>query len=72
MTKRCGAAKIQLPSGTVNFLFSDIEGSTRRWTRDRDAMQNAVRLHDNLMRTAIVAHGGYVFKTVAGFGEGGI
>jgi class 3 adenylate cyclase len=56
----------------VNFLFSDIEGSTRRWTRDRDAMQNAVRLHDNLMRTAIVAHGGYVFKTVAGFGEGGI
>jgi predicted ATPase/class 3 adenylate cyclase len=53
-----------LPSGTVTFAFTDIEGSTRRWERDRAAMQAAVRRHDELMRGAILEHGGYVFKTV--------
>lgn len=53
-----------LPSGTVTFLFSDIEGSTVRWDRDRAAMQAAVRLHDDLMRSAIAANGGVVFKTI--------
>jgi class 3 adenylate cyclase len=53
-----------LPSGTVTFLFSDIEGSTTRWERDRAAMQEALRRHDSLMRRAIETHGGYVFKTV--------
>ncbi len=53
-----------LPSGTLTFAFTDIEGSTQRWDRDRDAMQAAVRRHDSLMRAAIGAHGGYVFKTI--------
>ncbi|MFN2462011.1 MAG: adenylate/guanylate cyclase domain-containing protein, partial [Candidatus Velthaea sp.] len=53
-----------LPTGTVTFVFSDIEGSTHRWERDRAGMQTAVRRHDALMRTAIEAHGGYVFKTI--------
>ena len=53
-----------LPSGTVSFVFTDIEGSTQRWDRDRAAMQLAVRRHDALLRAAIVAHDGYVFKTV--------
>ncbi|HEY8297152.1 MAG TPA: adenylate/guanylate cyclase domain-containing protein [Candidatus Baltobacteraceae bacterium] len=52
------------PSGTVAFLFSDIEGSTARWEAGRDAMQSAVHRHDTLMRSAIEAHRGYVFKTV--------
>ncbi len=52
------------PTGTVTFLFSDIEGSTQRWDRDRVAMQDAVRRHDALMRTAIEKHDGYVFKTI--------
>ncbi|HLY02154.1 MAG TPA: adenylate/guanylate cyclase domain-containing protein [Candidatus Cybelea sp.] len=52
------------PTGTVTFVFSDIEGSTQRWDRDRAAMQDAVRRHDALMRTAIAAHDGYVFKTI--------
>jgi len=38
-----------LPSGTVTFAFTDIEGSTQRWERDREAMENAVRRHDSLM-----------------------
>jgi class 3 adenylate cyclase/tetratricopeptide (TPR) repeat protein len=53
-----------VPSGTVTFLFTDIEGSTQRWDRDPAAMQKSVRLHDRLMREAIAAHNGYVFKTV--------
>ncbi len=52
------------PSGTVSFLFTDIEGSTERWDRDRDAMQAALRRHDALMHEAIAGAGGYVFKTI--------
>ena len=53
-----------LPSGTVSFAFTDIEGSTARWERDRAAMQAAVRRHDEVMRAAISEHGGHVFKTI--------
>ncbi|MDQ6781373.1 MAG: adenylate/guanylate cyclase domain-containing protein, partial [Candidatus Eremiobacteraeota bacterium] len=55
---------LTLPSGTVAFLFTDIEGSTVRWDRDAIAMQAAVRRHDELMRESIGAHRGHVFKTV--------
>jgi predicted ATPase/class 3 adenylate cyclase len=58
------AAFRSVPSGTITFAFTDIEGSTPRWERDRPAMQAAVRRHDHLMRAAIAEHGGYVFKTV--------
>src|SRR5579883_958814 len=51
-------------SGTVTFLFSDIEGSTARWERDTAAMSRALRRHDELMREAIEAHNGVVFKVV--------
>ena len=53
-----------LPTGTVTFLFSDIEGSTERWERHREAMKAAVRRHDELMHAAISEHHGHVFKTV--------
>ena len=52
------------PTGTVTFLFSDIEGSTRLWETRHSAMQAAVARHDELMRQAIAARGGHVFKTV--------
>lgn len=52
------------PSGTVTFLFTDIEGSTQRWERRPDAMSVALARHNALVRDAIEAHGGYVFKTV--------
>ncbi len=64
MAARDGEAEVPAPSGTVTFLFSDIEGSTQRWDRDRGAMQEAVRAHDRLMREAIAARAGRVFKTV--------
>ncbi|HET6276717.1 MAG TPA: tetratricopeptide repeat protein [Candidatus Cybelea sp.] len=53
-----------LPTGAVTFAFTDIEGSTVRWERDRDAMQDAVRRHDAILRAAITEHGGHVFKTI--------
>ncbi len=53
-----------LPSGTVTFLFTDLEGSTLLWERHRGAMAAALSRHDALLRQAIAAHGGQVFKTV--------
>ena len=53
-----------LPSGTVTFLFTDIEGSTALWERDRAAMANAVQRHLHLLRSVIEAHGGVLFRAV--------
>jgi len=53
-----------LPTGTVTFLFTDIEGSTQRWEAKRDAMKAAVARHDALLRGAIETAGGYIFKTI--------
>lgn len=53
-----------LPSGTVTLLFTDVEGSTRLWDAERDAMAAALRRHDEILRGAIEQVGGYVFKTV--------
>jgi predicted ATPase/class 3 adenylate cyclase len=52
-----------LPSGTVTFLFTDVEGSTRIWEEHPDAMREALGLHDTIVRAAIEAHDGYVVKT---------
>ena len=53
-----------LPTGNVTFLFTDIEGSTRLWEADRDAMAQVLVRHDALLRGAIEGHGGQVFKSV--------
>ncbi len=49
---------------TITFLFTDIEGSTRRWDAQRAAMSGALARHDALLRAAIEGRGGAVFKTV--------
>jgi predicted ATPase len=46
----------------VTFLFTDVEGSTRRWEADADGMRAALAVHDEVLRTAIEAHGGFLFK----------
>jgi predicted ATPase/class 3 adenylate cyclase len=53
-----------LPTGTVTFVFSDIEGSTQRWETYRKTMDAAVKRHDAHLRAAMESRGGYVFKTV--------
>jgi predicted ATPase/class 3 adenylate cyclase len=51
------------PSGTVTFLFTDIEGSTRMWQVDEEAMRRAVSRHDELLRTSVAEQGGTIFST---------
>jgi class 3 adenylate cyclase/tetratricopeptide (TPR) repeat protein len=48
----------------ITFAFTDIEGSTARWERDRVAMQDAVRRHDRILQASIDDQGGHVFKTI--------
>jgi class 3 adenylate cyclase len=55
---------INLPSGTVTFLFTDIEGSAALWERERQATARAVERHLDLLRGAITSQGGVVFKIV--------
>ena len=50
------------PSGVVTFLFTDVEGSTRRWESDADSMRAALATHDGVLRSAIEAQGGFMFK----------
>ena len=54
----------QPPTGTVTFLFTDIEGSTKLWEQHPDQMRPALARHDHILRDSIEAHDGYVFKTV--------
>src|SRR5215217_2338175 len=52
------------PTGTVTFLFTDIEGSTSLWEHDAPTMQEALARHDEILQNTIEDRGGYVFKTV--------
>ncbi len=51
------------PTGTVTFLFTDVEASTRRWEEHPDAMKDAMARHDSVVRGAIETNGGSVFTT---------
>ena len=42
-----------LPTGTVTFLMTDIEGSTRAWSRATDAMPAAVSRHYEILEEAV-------------------
>jgi predicted ATPase/class 3 adenylate cyclase len=53
-----------LPSGTVTFLFTDIEGSTALWEQDQAAMASAVARHLTILRGATDKYGGTLFKVV--------
>ena len=51
------------PHGTVTFLFTDVEGSTRLWEAAPEAMRVALAAHDRVLRAVIEGQGGYVFST---------
>jgi predicted ATPase/class 3 adenylate cyclase len=53
-----------LPSGTVTFLFTDIEGSTILAQEHPEAMKTSLARHNDILRTAIETNGGYVFQIV--------
>jgi predicted ATPase/class 3 adenylate cyclase/Tfp pilus assembly protein PilF len=52
-----------LPSGTVTFLFTDIEGSTRLWEQYPEGMQAALAQHDTILHQAIATQAGMIVKT---------
>jgi class 3 adenylate cyclase len=54
---------VELPSGTVTFLFTDLERSSRLWEEFPDAMHEALARHDEILREAIEGRGGFVVKT---------
>lgn len=58
-----GCAMPGHPTGTVTFLFTDVEGSTRLWEQHPDDMAVALERHDELLRRSIQACDGYVFST---------
>jgi len=41
------------PTGTLTFLFNDIEGSTTRWEHQREAMAATLERHDEILRVTI-------------------
>ncbi len=49
-------------SGVMTFLFTDIEGSTRRWEADAEGMRSALAAHDAQLRDAMETHAGRLFK----------
>ena len=65
---------VSRPFGTVTFLMSDIEGSTRRWADQPDSMRAALARHDDVIADAVESNGGWLFKhtgdgIVAAFGS---
>jgi predicted ATPase/class 3 adenylate cyclase len=53
----------ELPTGTVTFLFTDLEGSTRLWEQHPDTMKGALARHDQILRAAVEGHGVVVKST---------
>ena len=54
---------VDLPAGTVTFLFTDIEGSTKLWEQYPEAMKTALARHDEILRQTIEEHRGHIIKT---------
>lgn len=52
------------PSGTVTFLFTDIEGSTKHWEAHPQEMQAAFARQEDILRASVEANGGYLYKMI--------
>jgi predicted ATPase/class 3 adenylate cyclase len=56
---------VDLPTGTVTFLFTDLETSTRNWEEQPDGvMRDALARHDVILRDAVESHRGIVFSSM--------
>lgn len=53
----------ELPTGTVTFLLTDVEGSTRLWEHHPDAMRGALARHDALAGEIVARHDGVLVKS---------
>jgi predicted ATPase/class 3 adenylate cyclase len=54
---------VELPSGTITFLFTDLESSTRLWEEHPEAMLGALARHDEIVRVAVTSHDGQIVKS---------
>ena len=54
----------RLPSGTVTFLFTDIEGSTQLWEQHPETMKSALAKHDAILKESVESNHGYLIKTM--------
>jgi predicted ATPase/class 3 adenylate cyclase len=54
--------KAQLPSGTVTFLFTDIESSTKLWEAHPESMKDALARHDEILQKAVESHNGQIVE----------
>src|SRR5260370_24038211 len=54
---------IDLPTGTVTFLFTDIESSTQLWEKYPEAMKPALARHDSILKESIESNNGHIIKT---------
>ncbi len=52
------------PTGTVTFLFTDIEGSTQLWEKHPELMPRAFKRHEQIIRESVAKHGGYAYKMI--------
>jgi predicted ATPase/class 3 adenylate cyclase/DNA-binding CsgD family transcriptional regulator len=57
-------AAATLPTGTITFLFTDIEGSTQLWEQHPAEMRRALARHDSILHHVIEGYSGVIFKTV--------
>ncbi|MBK8550731.1 MAG: hypothetical protein IPL53_06580 [Ignavibacteria bacterium] len=55
---------MQKPSGTVTFLFTDIEGSTELAQKLGGRLQSVLDIHDSIMHKAVESNGGFVFEVI--------
>lgn len=55
---------MNIPSGNITFLFTDIEGSAKLAHEDQDEHSEAVEKHNSILRNAVESNNGYVFKTI--------
>jgi predicted ATPase/class 3 adenylate cyclase/DNA-binding XRE family transcriptional regulator len=64
LTGRPAQKSSPLPTGTVTFLYTDIEGSTQLWDKNPQAMAVAHPRHNQILREAIESNHGYVFQVI--------
>eukprot|EP01059_Diplonema_ambulator_P032403 TRINITY_DN6336_c0_g4_i1.p1 TRINITY_DN6336_c0_g4~~TRINITY_DN6336_c0_g4_i1.p1 ORF type:complete len:1093 (+),score=361.27 TRINITY_DN6336_c0_g4_i1:33-3281(+) len=60
-----GGAAAEPPTGDcITFVFTDIQGSTALWAHSQEAMNTAMDIHNDTIRTALHFFGGYEVKTI--------
>ncbi|HZQ36688.1 MAG TPA: adenylate/guanylate cyclase domain-containing protein [Dehalococcoidia bacterium] len=61
-TEAATSVAATLPTGTITFLFTDVEGSTRLWEQHPQAMRQVMARHDDLLTAVFAQHDGVVVR----------